>query len=357
MRNSLLKIAMISGCLMLGSAVAQAENLLDWIQKSSSSQHGNQPQVVDDGAVLLTLEPNESEMYPQVSPDGKQLLVVAENQKGAWVSRRSLANGDPLNLVIDEASALNSIHWQGDEKVSFIRQRSGELGLWRMHADGEGLLSRSHLLQGMIIQALPLPDGSVIAVRLHGLKSKHNEATARQGQAKQSGFNNWDVDQFESEIVHLDSTGAEKVLSAGVTPSISPDGTRIVFSMADGRSVHLYAMDVNGDNLVQITHDRSVDVQPSWSHDGHWIVFTSNREHMDRERGKSSWDVWAIDREGRQLTQLTTDPARDGAPTVASNGRVYFHSDRDIGADVKKERQVKSTRGFHVWSVVLPVIQ
>ena len=74
-----------------------------------------------------------------------------------------------------------------------------------------------------------------------------------------------------------------------------------------------------------------------------------------RHPKKSNWDIWAIGRGGRNLTRLTLDKARDGAPNVGANGRVYFHSDRQVVSEKQKLHQVRGgTAGFHIWSVSLP---
>jgi TolB protein len=156
--------------------------------------------------------------------------------------------------------------------------------------------------------------------------------------------------------VRVDADGSEEILSKGINPAVSPDGKWIVFSMPIGRSWHLFMVRPDGSDLTQLTNERCADVQPAWSADGKWIVFTSNRGQVDlRTPSKNNWDIWAINREGSSLIRLTEDEARDGAPTVAPNGKVYFHSDRKIDRQLQEDRQVKGrSGGFHIWSVQLP---
>ncbi|MFQ5518579.1 MAG: TolB family protein, partial [Mariprofundus sp.] len=103
----------------------------------------------------------------------------------------------------------------------------------------------------------------------------------------------------------------------------------------------------------------NVDVQPTWSPDGKWIAFTSNRGNVDLQKGvrkgSSNWDIWMIGYDGQSLTRLTHNKARDGAPSIANNGKVYFHSDRKVSKQTRKMHRVSgSTGGFHIWSVSLP---
>ena len=59
-------------------------------------------------------------------------------------------------------------------------------------------------------------------------------------------------------------------------PAWSPDGKQIAFaSNPDGNS-DIYIMDANGTNLTQITHNDADDLEPAWSPDGKQIAFASN---------------------------------------------------------------------------------
>ncbi|MDX8407696.1 MAG: TolB protein [Mariprofundaceae bacterium] len=347
------KIIGLSLMLVLAAPAAHAEGFLDWLE-SHSGKSGSSAAKVEkpaDDALLLTLEPGESEMYPKVSPDGKALLVVSGKKKNLAVTRRLLENGDPVNVVSDDNRALDSLAWHGNDRVTFLSTRAGGLGLWDKAVDGHGVLHRLQRLNGQLLQPVALADGSIIAVRLFSATGRKQAASG-----KRDAFVNWEFPKLQPHIVRIGSDGVETDLSAGVNPAVSPDGSRVVFSMQAGRSRHLFMMRTDGSELVQLTDERSIDVQPAWSPDGQWIVFTSNRGKADmRHPGKSNWDIWAVDVQGRNISQLTMDKARDGAPNVGSDGRVYFHSDRKVSKAERARHQVKgSSAGFHIWSVTLP---
>jgi TolB protein len=73
------------------------------------------------------------------------------------------------------------------------------------------------------------------------------------------------VHRFADDVV-LQFTG-----EAGVA------GTRIAFVDVEGRDKELCVMDLDGTNLRQLTHDRSIALSPSWSPDGSLLLFTSYR--------------------------------------------------------------------------------
>ncbi len=59
-------------------------------------------------------------------------------------------------------------------------------------------------------------------------------------------------------------------------PSFSPDAQQIVFSGLEGGLSDLYVTDLDG-NLRRLTEDRYADVMPSWSPDGRWIAYSTDR--------------------------------------------------------------------------------
>ena len=64
----------------------------------------------------------------------------------------------------------------------------------------------------------------------------------------------------------------------GITgPTWSPDGAKIAFSGAKGGITDIYTVDADGKNLTQLTHDKFGDVMPSWSPDGQTIAFATER--------------------------------------------------------------------------------
>jgi dipeptidyl aminopeptidase/acylaminoacyl peptidase len=109
-------------------------------------------------------------------------------------------------------------------------------------------------------------------------------------------------------------------------PQFSPDGRRIAFVVTEhhlqkGKSnAEIYVMDADGKNLKQMTNNPAADDHPRWSPDGKSILFVSTRNN-----GSQAWLIAADGGEGRQLTNISTGV---GDPIWLPNGKhLIFSSD------------------------------
>jgi TolB protein len=60
-------------------------------------------------------------------------------------------------------------------------------------------------------------------------------------------------------------------------PRFSPDGTKVVMSIAENGQSDIYEMDVRGRALRRLTNTPAIDTSPCYSNDGTQIVFNSDR--------------------------------------------------------------------------------
>jgi Tol biopolymer transport system component/imidazolonepropionase-like amidohydrolase len=133
----------------------------------------------------------------------------------------------------------------------------------------------------------------------------------------------WDVNNppGNSKTVTIDVTEG-----TWMNVDVSPDGQNLVFDLLGD----LYTVSIEGGIPTKLTSGMAWDMQPTYSPDGEWIAFTSDRGGGD--------NLWVIDVHGRNEKQISTETFRllnspawspDGKYLV---GRKHFTSRRSLGA-------------------------
>jgi len=93
----------------------------------------------------------------------------------------------------------------------------------------------------------------------------------------------------------------------------------------------IYVSDPSSGKLRRLTHERGYDAEGSYSPDGQWIVFSSNRNAYNRElsaeqqrlleRDPSYFiDIFLMRSDGTDVRQLTDVPGYDGGPFFFPDG-------------------------------------
>lgn len=106
------------------------------------------------------------------------------------------------------------------------------------------------------------------------------------------------------------------------SPQFSPDGTRMAFSSDRAGHQEIWVADVDGSNAIQLTTSRASGTA-RWSPDGKRLVY-------DTQAADGLWDIKVIGASGGTPIDVVHHPADDKAPSFSRDGRwIYFASNRD----------------------------
>ena len=141
------------------------------------------------------------------------------------------------------------------------------------------------------------------------------------------------VDQYmvlrsELMIAGADGSNPQKLVPGSqidYNASFSFDGQWVVFTSERTGSAEIYRVRVNGTGLERLTDSPAFDDQAALSPDGGSVAFVSSR-------GDGTTDIHILDLESRQIRNLTNSPGGDFRPSWSPDGQtIAFSSDRGTG--------------------------
>ncbi len=135
----------------------------------------------------------------------------------------------------------------------------------------------------------------------------------------------WSPPRSELYIADAGGENARKLvagLALDYNASFSFDGEWVVFTSERYGSADIFRVRANGMDLERLTDDPAFDDQAALSPDGRSLAFVSTRE-------TGSTDIYVMDMETRQARNLTKSPGGDYRPSWSPDGRtIAFSSDR-----------------------------
>jgi len=106
-------------------------------------------------------------------------------------------------------------------------------------------------------------------------------------------------------------------------PSFSPDGRKLVVTLGgvDG-NLDIYVLDINSRRTTRLTTHRAIDTEGTWSPDGDYIYFTS-----DRSGGPQ---VYRVGASGGTPERVTFEGSYNARPRLSPDGKrlAMVHNDR-----------------------------
>jgi Tol biopolymer transport system component len=283
----------------------------------------------DDGAIhLIPLEAGEPrpltqprppgfDRSPAFSPDGRQLAfasclglpAVPVCDVRVLDLEADLTPRSTPRTVAQPVWPARGLTWTRDSAsvIYYVLQATDLAYLWRADAAGRRPPERIEVAGPRAFSPAVSPSG-------------HRLAFSR-------GQGDVDICRFtpgrDPEVV-LGSTFHDSCVD------FSPDGSRIAFGSArSAERMEIWLAAADGTRVEQFTRGPGTwQDSPRWSPDGSRIAFDSRGED-------GHWDIWTIAAGGGPPRRLTQNPGDDNVPSWSRDGRwVYFNSERNGTRDI-----------------------
>jgi len=360
-----------------GSKIVYVRNFMDIMTDRQRSNLWIINYDASDHRPLTTGNSNYSS--PRWSPDGNRLLYVSSADGPSQIYVRFMDDGQTAKLT-NLTMSPGSITWSPDGKwiafqmmvpgpapslVKLPPKPSGaewarpavyiEKTIYRM--DGAGYIPDGYTH----IFVLPAEGGTPRQITSGNFNYRGPLSWSPDGSSIIFSANlqeGWEYDPNNSEVYEVSVedgsiTGLTDRVGPDGSPTLSPDGSRIVYTGFDDRkqgyqATHLYVMNRDGSEKRMLTQglDRSVQ-DPIWSADGRGVYFQYS-DHGNTKLAYASLDgtvrTFVGDVGGLSLGR----PYSGGQFSVSTNGRfAYTHSRPDHPADIAVAR-VGSSDGTRI---------
>lgn len=269
------------------------------------------------------------ELLPAPRPDGQFLLFqiehVIDDQGEQLLASQGIVGIDPAKpsdrfTYTPGRDHAGGVAWLPTGKgFVFVSNAHGPLALHLADALPSSVPAKPLTL------GLPLPDPETPSVSADGKSVVMSIAAPGGGRA--------------IAVLEL-GTNAVTVLGEGRAPSYAPRGGRIAFVRTVAGYNHVFVAErARFAEAVQLSSGPYDCDHPSFSPDGEWIVFASNRGYEARgtRRHEGLW-IDAVPSRGGSPLRLTTGTARSASPRWSSDGWIYFATDERGRFDIARLR-------------------
>lgn len=256
--------------------------------------------------------------YPAFSPDGKRMAFARAASFSAMDVYLLSLSTHALTRLTTDGLPVEGLTWTSDgNSLVFSSRRAGSIdSLWKISAKG-GVPERI----GANSEDLVSPAISRFGNRLAYTRSAD------------------DINIWRMDLNGAGEVAGQKPLIASTfrdsDPDYSPDGKRVAFVSGRAGSFGIWICNSDGsDPKLLFDGGAYVTGSPRWSPDGLSIAFDS-RSHDPATAGKPS--IGVIRAEGGPVRHLTTPGEGGVAPSWSRDGRwIYFASNRSGSLEVWK---------------------
>ena len=258
---------------------------------------------------------------PQITDDGKWVAYTVataslkedKTETRVWMAPSS--GGDPIVMTAEKVSSSHP-RWSPDGKyLAFLSKRDeGKTQVWLLNRMGGEAQRLTDTVQDVDDFAWSPDSKRLVLILQDPSPEELDEAKAKEKDKPGSSTNS-------------DKDKDAKPKKPKTPPPFVIDRYRFktdTIGYLDRRRTHLYVFDVATKALLQVTSGDFDDEDPAWSPDAKLLAFASNRSTPDPDRTYDT-NIWVVAADntdkGAHLTQVTTNPGSDRAPTWSPDGK------------------------------------
>lgn len=270
------------------------------------------------------------ETEPDISPDGKILLFAA------MCDRTSTCKGQQLVGVDPNTRGQRTMYTGGNGRSrgpKWLPDGSSYL----YASDSPGAWS--------LVRALTSTPNAAINVVAPGEIAPNVASPTISPDGKRVAFATTTKSVSSIAVINIDGSHLT-LLGEGSHPAWSPDGQRIAFTRNANKFDHIFLVDPDtGTSVVQVTSGDFNHSDPCWSPDGKHIAFVTNRgdsgdapsadgQIQRSSAARKAMNLFVINRDGTNMTQVTSGTAIASGPNWAKDNWIYFASNKTGDFDI-----------------------
>jgi TolB protein len=286
-------------------------------------------------------------------------------RQAAGASLESIAK----RIADDIVQAFVGVRGVSATEIAFVSDRGGSQEIWVMDADGGHARGAT---RNRSLNNFPgwSPSGDAILYTSYRMKNRPHVFQVTRGGGRPPGLllpSSFSQYQQYRAVYHPSGGSVAAVLSVNgnqeifrfdlgsgykrltnsraieVSPTWSPDGSKIAFVSDRTGAPQVYLMNSDGSNQQRLTYTGTYNTAPTWSPDGAWIAYET--------RIGGQMDIWLVDPASGDSHPLVEHPRGDEGPSWAPNGRLIAFSSTRRGrgdiyvSDLSGQRLFRVTEG------------
>ena len=225
-------------------------------------------------------------LFPRWSPQGDKIVFTSYTDELPMLYLMDISLGNTHIISGEDGQNIAGASWQPNgDKLALTLRKSGNSDIFAIDTDGK-VLEQLTTHWGIDISPTFSPDRDMMAF-----------VSSRSG---------------NPQIYVKDlANGNEERITFDLDYCTSPVwsiSNRIAFSVMEEGYINIYSINPDGSNLKKLTDGSGNNEEPSWSPDGRYIVFSSNRDG-------DGYHLYIMNANGQNQKRITFLRGQDTAPS------------------------------------------